>query len=254
MSDPLSPVLFEIVDAVATITLNRPQRLNAIDSELIQGLHDRIEFAMGADEVRVIILTGAGRAFCSGDDLQAPRSNDAQEVRRQVEQVQNITRLIVFGSKPVIAAVNGWAVGGGFEWVLNCDFSIWSDTAKAFMPEISIGLGVTGAATSILPQIVGWPRARAMMLLGDHLNAAEMFDLGVAHEVATPELLMVRAHLLADRIVKLPTSAVAGLKHILSIVQRGDIEAALIAEAELLVIRMSDEESSRRLAEFWNGQ
>lgn len=251
MSEDFSPILAQRSDGVTTITLNRPERLNAIDGALIRGLHDAMGEAMACDRTRAVILTGAGeRAFCAGDDLKAPRLRDPDDVRRQVAQVQDITRQILYGPKPVIAAVNGWAVGGGLEWVMNCDVAVWADTARAFFPEASLGLGVTGAATAILPQIIGAPRARALMLLGDRLDARQMLALGLAYEVTTPDALMNRARVLARRLAEMPVASVAGLKRVAALVQREAVEAALKAEAELLEQLLLDDTIEAHLAEF----
>ena len=102
------------------------------------------------------MFTGAGRAFCAGDDRREHThpANEA-EARDLVDAIQRATEAIVFGPKPVVGAINGWAVGGGFEWAINCDFPIWGESAKGFFPEVSLNLFVTGAVTSLLPALVG---------------------------------------------------------------------------------------------------
>ena len=104
----------------------------------------------------MVIFTGAGRAFCAGDDLKAHRHPETEaEARAWIEAIQQVTREIVLGRAPVIGAINGWAVGGGFEWAINCDFSIWARSARAFFPEVRWGWFVTGGVTSLLPARVG---------------------------------------------------------------------------------------------------
>src|SRR3970282_1337148 len=98
--------------------------------------------------------------------------------RDLVEAIQRATRAIVFGAKPVVGAINGWAVGGGFEWAINCDFPIWADSAKGFFPEVSLNLFVTGAVTSLLPALAGLHTAREMLFLGARYDAAALRDMG----------------------------------------------------------------------------
>jgi enoyl-CoA hydratase/carnithine racemase len=225
--------------------------LNAISTALITDLHAALDRAMHDSAVRVVILTGAGdRAFCAGDDLREARDVDQAEVKRQVELIQDITRLIVFGEKPVLAAVNGWAVGGGFEWVMNCDLSIWSDTARGFLPELSLGLGVTGGVTSLLPRLVGWQRAHALFLLGEKQTAARLLELGLAHAVVAPDQLMTETRRIAERLAALPAAAVAGLKRAIAHAHRDEIERALAAEAESVTGLFQDPETRKRVAAF----
>ena len=106
-----------------------------------------------------------------------------------VDAIQQVTGEILDGDKPVVGAINGWAVGGGFEWAINCDFPIWGCSAQEFFPEVSLNLFVTGAVTTLLPAMVGLNKAREMLMLGDRYNADTLLELGVAWKVAlTAEL------------------------------------------------------------------
>jgi enoyl-CoA hydratase/carnithine racemase len=149
-------VLSELDGGVRTITLNRPERLNAMNRQLIDDVAASFTDAHTDAATRAIIFTGAGRAFCAGDDRKAHVHPETEAAARDlVTAIQRATEAIIFGSKPVVGAINGWAVGGGFEWAINCDFPIWADSAKGFFPEVSLNLFVTGAVTSLLPAMVG---------------------------------------------------------------------------------------------------
>ena len=141
-------------DGVRRITLNRPRRLNAIVPALLEDLIAALQAADRDPAVGAIILTGAGRAFCSGDDLKefGAQSADPAATRAYIERIQEVTRAIVLGDTPVVGAIRGWAVGGGLEWVINCDFSIAADATRFFFPEISLGVFVTGGVTELLPR------------------------------------------------------------------------------------------------------
>ena len=237
----MSTVLLDVTDGLATVTLNRPDRLNAISTALGADLHAALSTATRSAAVRAVVLTGAGnRAFCAGDDLKESRDANEAEIRRFIGVIQDITRLILFGDKPVVAAVNGWAVGGGLEWVMNCDLSVWAEGAKGFMPEVSLGLGVTGAVTSLLPRLVGWQRARALFFLGDKHSAQDFLAMGIAHAVVPADQVMPEAVNLARRLGDQPQAAFRGLKRALAQVHRDEIERAMSAETEALVSLILD--------------
>lgn len=232
----MSTVLLDVTDGIATVTLNRPARLNSINTELGTELHAALANVTRAGSVRAVVLTGAGsRAFCAGDDLKEGHVGDEAEIRRVIGIIQDITRLILFGDKPVVAAVNGWAVGGGLEWVMDCDLSVWAEHAQGFMPEVSLGLGVTGAVTSLLPRLVGWQRARALFFLGEKHSAQDFLAMGVAHAVVPADHVMPEALKLARRLGDLPPQSFGGLKRALAQVHRDEIERAMAAETEALV-------------------
>ena len=148
-------------DGVRTITLDRPGSLNAMNRQLIDDVAAAFEDAHADTTTRAIVFTGAGRAFCAGDDRREHvHPQNEEEARDLVLAIQQCTEAIMFGAKPVVGAINGWAVGGGFEWAINCDFPIWAETARGFFPEVSLNLFVTGAVSSLLPALVGLNTAR----------------------------------------------------------------------------------------------
>src|SRR5690606_1687 len=139
------------------------------------------------------------------DDLKEHRHPESEaEARAAVDAIQRCTRAMVLGDKPIIGAINGWAVGGGFEGALNCDLALWAADAKAFFPEIRWGMFVTGGVTALLPAIVGLTKAREMLFLGDTYTAAELHEIGIAWKVVAPDRLMDEARSVARRIADSP--------------------------------------------------
>lgn len=240
-------------EGVRTITLNRPDSLNAMNGQLIADVAAAFEQAMAEDESRALIFTGAGRAFCAGDDLQE-HSHPATEADAQdlVEAIQRCTRAIVLGPKPVVGAINGWAVGGGFEWAINCDFPIWARSARGFFPEVSWGLFVTGGVTALLPALAGLSKAREMLFLGERYGADELERAGVAWRVVDDAALMGEAQAVAEKLAGLPRQAVADMKRTLARVAASDLEVAMSLETAATVRGFLDEDTTRRIAEFGN--
>lgn len=249
----MTPTVLSELDThgIRTITLNRPERLNAMSVTLIEELTGALQDAGRDPATRVIILTGAGRAFCAGDDLKDhTHPKDETATRQVVERIQEATRALSGNPKLVIGAINGWAVGGGFEWAINCDLSIWSDTAKAFFPELAWGLFVTGGVTALLPAIVGLTKAREMLYLGEKYTAAELHKLGLAWKVVAPDELMPAARTIAARIAALPPQALADMKRALDRSAHLDLESALAFETEATIRGFLDPETTKRIEAF----
>ena len=244
-------VTSECSDGVRTITLNRPQSLNAMNRQLLADTAHAFRAANADDAVRVILFTGAGRAFCAGDDRREhSHPENEEEARALVDAIQQVSREILFGDKPVIGAIHGWAVGGGFEWALNCDLSLWSTDARAFFPEMSLNLFVTGAVTSLLPAMVGLVKAREMLLLGEQYTAAELRDLGIAWRVVDEYKLQAEAREVALRLAASPPRSIRAMKRVLNRCAVTDIERALELETDATVAGFLDPETTRRLQDF----
>lgn len=238
-------------DGVRTITLNRPHAMNAMNRRLIDDISVAFDDANRDTDTRAIILTGAGRAFCAGDDRHEHVHPETEgEARALVDAIQRATVSIVMGAKPVVGAINGWAVGGGFEWAINCDFPIWAESAKAFFPEVSLNLFVTGAVTSILPSLVGPVKAREMLFLGQRYSAAELQDIGVAWKVVPDATLMTEAEAVARQLAALPVLSTRAMKRVLNQALSGGLHTALQLETEATVAGFLDPETTRLLKDF----
>lgn len=248
-------VLSSVSAGVRTITLNRPDSLNAMNLDLVEATRDAFRQANADDATRVVIFTGTGRAFCAGDDLKddvqhAIGAEAAQYNQRFIAALQDVTREIVLGDTFVVGAINGWAVGGGFEWALNCDLPIWADGAKGFFPEIHWGMFVTGGVTRILPNLVGMIKAKEMILLGEKFTARQLLEFGVAWRVVPDADLMAEAQRVAAAIADRPATVARALKRTLTRAVQSDLEAALAMEAEVATRAAEDPESKARIATF----
>lgn len=242
----------DIGDGVRVISLNRPHRLNAIVPELLEHLIEAVNAANAESSVRAMVLTGAGRAFCSGDDLKEfdSQATDEPSTTAYVERIQDVTRAIVLGEKPVVGAVRGWAVGGGLEWVINCDFVVAARGTQFFFPEFSWGLFVTGGVTDLLPRLVGLRQAREMILLGEKFDADQAKTWGLIKDVVADEELTTTAIDIARRLAALPAGPVRALRRIFAGQEGQGIAAAMAAETRATVRGFLDPETARRVGAF----
>lgn len=254
MSDSLT--VLDVQGAIATVTLNRADKLNAVNDALTISLNDTLDRVNADDNVKIIIFKGAGRAFCAGADLtpEAVTNENVQlteaQVRAETERVQDVTRKLVFSNKIVIGAIHGWAVGAGLEWTINCDFPIWAESAKGFSPEAQWGLSVTGAVTALLPALVGPIQARALMLLGEKHSARDFERLGIAYKVVPDADLEKEAFVLAEKLSALPLRALSDLKRAVSISSYHDLEKALNFETEMAVRAALDPQTLENIRKF----
>ena len=242
----------DLGDGVRQISLNRPARLNAIVPDLLDDLVAALTEADRDEAVRAIVLTGEGRAFCSGDDLKefSSQATDFDGTTAYVERIQDVTRAMVLGDTPVVGAIRGWAVGGGLEWVINCDFAVAAEGTRFFFPEVTWGLFVTGGVTEILPRLVGLQRARDMILFGEKFDAHQALEWGLLREVVADADLLPRATELAKRIAALPVGPVRDLKRIFARRHGAGLEAAMAAETAATVRGFLDPETEKRIASF----
>lgn len=218
-------------NTIGVVTLNRPERLNAISGAILADFEPVLRRALSDELTAVVILTGAGRAFCSGDDLKEFDQQSASDAsaRAHIEAIQRITKLMLGSDKPIVGALHGYAVGGGFEWLLNCDLVVASDDLVAFFPEMAWGNFVTGGVTHLLPLAVGYQRTMELLLLGERQSAAQLAALGVINWVVPREEMMTKAFSVAERVASASRPSVARLKTMLN----QDLGAALWQAVEL---------------------
>lgn len=220
-------LLLERAGAVLTLVLNRPDKLNAIDNALAEQLLDGLQSAAADEEVRVIRLRGNGRAFCAGRDVSSPPTD------KDLELVQAVSRAIVTNPKPVVAAVHGWTVGAGLEWMMNADMVFAAQGSRFKLPEAGLGVFVTGGLVATLPATVGLNRAKALMFLGDEFNAAEAVEWGIAIASPAPEALDNASMDACARLAALSPTVAAEFKRVLNLFGLPGYEAAVAEESSV---------------------
>jgi enoyl-CoA hydratase len=194
-------VLYEKKQKVAIITLNRPERLNAITRDLINGLIAQLKTASKDEDVLSVILTGAGRAFCAGEDLKETSAGKSfKDWVEETEGLQEVQRVVMDLGKPLIAAVRGYALGGGCEFAMSCDIRIAAEDARFGFPETDVGLTITTAGTKLLAQIVGLGKAKELVFTGDFIDAHEALGIGLANKVVADDDLLDEALAMAGKI------------------------------------------------------
>jgi enoyl-CoA hydratase len=227
-------LLCEVHERFATVTLNRPKVLHALNSQVFDELEDVFGVLAENAAVRVILLTGAGdRAFAAGADINEIAGTDAVTGESKALRGQSVFRLIETCGKPVIALINGFALGGGCELAMACTMRIASESARLGQPEVKLGLIPGYGGTQRLPRLVGQPAALKLLLIGEMIGAAEALRIGLVDEVVPADQLIARGEELAKAIVGVAPLAVVGC---LEAVQRGSelgIQAALAVEAEI---------------------
>ncbi|MFE3448594.1 enoyl-CoA hydratase-related protein [Nonomuraea sp. NPDC059194] len=229
-------IRYEVADAVATLTLDRPDAMNSLTVALKDALLGALREAAAADAVRAVLITGAGRAFCAGQDLREHAEN--LEAGRGLagtvrEHYNPIVELITGMDKPVVAAVNGVAAGAGASLAYACDLRIASERAKFAMAFAGIGLAPDSGASWTLQRLVGPGRAAELLLLGEPLDAARALELGLVTRVVPEGELLKAAHELAVRLAAGPTKAFAATKRALAFAASHSLTESLELEAEL---------------------
>ena len=232
-----APVLSRREGRVLVLTLNRPDRLNAVSVPLYEMLLEELDAADGDPDVRCVVLTGQGRAFCVGADLKAHGDGppSGEERRRYVDTAQRVNERIQLGGTPVVAAVNGHAIGGGLEMALSADFMVVADEAKLRFPEISIGTFVGGGTVYTLAERVGVPKARELIYLGDFFTGREAAAMGVAWRSLPVGEVLPAALELAERLASKAPRSLAHAKRLLGPAGTMPRAEALRQEADALV-------------------
>jgi enoyl-CoA hydratase len=227
-------LLCEVKDHVATVTLNRPQVLNALNSTVFNELDQAFMKFVGNVEVRVILLTGAGeKAFAAGADIGEIARLDVATGEAKARRGQEVLRMIETCGKPVIACINGFALGGGCELAMACTMRVASETARMGQPEVKLGLIPGYGGSQRLPRLVGRSMALKLLLTGEMVSATEALGIGLVDEVVPAGRLMERAEELAKTIVGMAPLAVAGCMEAvrwgseLSLMAGTDVEAEI---------------------------
>jgi enoyl-CoA hydratase/carnithine racemase len=233
---------------IVTITLNRPEKLNAFVGHMRRDLAEALEEAASDHTVRVVVITGAGRGFCAGGDVgfmaELVERKDSEEFSRLLGAARRVITTIRQMTKPVIAAVNGPASGAGFNLALACDLRIASTAASFSQSFLKVGLHPDWGGTYFLPRMVPANKACEMFFLGDSITAQEAFNLGIVNRVVEPHELESTTRQLAERLRDAPPIAVAAVKQAVYISQASELEEMLRYENEAQ-LRCFDSEDGR---------
>ncbi len=245
-------VLYEKDRHVARITLNKPEKRNALDEELSRELCAALQKARDDDDVRAVVLTGNGTAFCAGGDVARFPEFGLEESISFVRDGQKVVPLFTEMFKPIVAAVNGAAVGAGLSIVLLCDIVISSDRAKYGAAFVKVGLVPDLAALYLLPRAVGLQKAKELSFTGKSVSAEEACSLGIVNRVVPHEELESAVQQLARTLTSGSASAIGAAKRLLNLSMDMDLKGLLEAEALTQGICMVSEDSREGVDAFLN--
>jgi enoyl-CoA hydratase/carnithine racemase len=213
MATSESCVLFDVTDGIATITLNRPDQMNSINAELSAALMESLKQVRARDDIRVAVITGNGRAFCAGADLRSRA--DGPAAASGVASLFRTDDSVGFhefdARKPIIGAVNGYCLGGGFEIALSCDLLIASEAASFGLPEITLGFFPLAGAPVKLPRGVSRVVANDLLFTGERIDARKAYQYGIVSRLVTPDELMPTAQAMAAKIASYAPLAVRSM-------------------------------------------
>lgn len=244
-------LLFATDGGIGVITLNRPQALNALNYALLQELDSLLDRIAGDDTVKTVIITGAGeKAFVAGADITEMLPLSAIEGRNWAKSGQKVFNKLENLPQPVIAAVNGFALGGGCELAMACDLRIAADNARFGQPEVTLGIVPGFAGTQRLPRLVGKGRAKELIFTGDMIDAAEAYRIGLVNKVTASSELMAAARALAEKIMSRAGIAVRLSKAAVNEGMDMDLESGIAYEAEVFGLCFATQDQKEGMTAF----
>lgn len=248
-------VIIERAADIATVRLNRPSKYNALNQRLLDSLHEAATELSFDDEVRAVILTGEGKAFCAGGDLKAINEAEPEQPGRAFwrlagrfhEAVKELRSM----DKPTIAAINGPAAGGGFSLALACDLRVMSDSAFLKIGYVQNGLSIDGGGSFTLPRLVGLGQAMEIAFLDEKIGANRALDIGLVNRVAAADELLDEVHELANRLAEMPTGAIGRAKRLFNASFQNTLEKQLELEREAITEAGNSEEGREGMNAFF---
>ncbi|HWS23667.1 MAG TPA: enoyl-CoA hydratase/isomerase family protein [Anaerolineales bacterium] len=248
MEDQNNLVKRDFVNGVGILSLNRPDALNALNAQLFNTLLSEISMMEADPHIACIILTGGGRTFCVGADIKYMAETQAET--EQVIQFLGKFDQVANTSKPLIACVNGAALGGGFELALACDFILASERAFFSFPEVGLGLLPGGGGTQRITRLVGKQRAMEMILTNQRISAAEAIEFGFVNKVCPPENLLEEGLRLGSQIAKLSPEAVRSARKAILFSENNQLETGLVFEKNLFAQLLNSDNGREGVSAF----
>ena len=247
----LECVIYDKQDGVAVIRLNRPQVLNAMNKRLWLDMQTALEDARADEAIKVVVVTGEGRAFSTGADLKESKTRSIEDYRDYLVSLQEVSRTIIRFEKPTIAAVNGFAIGSGYELALACDIRIAAEEAKIGSPEAKVTSSVTGGAFRLVQNLIGPGKARELLFTGDYIDGAEAQRIGLVNRAVPAEKLMEAVMEMAAKIAANSAFSLKMIKKGLNMAQgETSLEALMDFEVEACLACVSTKERQESLKEF----
>ncbi len=244
-------LIYKKKENIGTLTINRPDKLNALSNELTAELHSLLGELEKDEGLKVLIITGAGeKAFVAGADIKELVDRDAKIGRRVSRERQEVFSRIENLPVPVIAAVNGYALGGGLEIALACNIRLCSEKAQFGAPEVKLGIIPGDGGTQRLPRLVGLGRAMEMILTGDFIDAQEAYRIGLVNKVFPHDELMDKAMELAQKIASRPPLAVKYAKEAVNRSMEGDAASGFALESYLHALTCTTEDKKEGVSAF----
>lgn len=250
MSYMFKNMKLSVENGIALLTMDRPQALNALNSHTLKELNMAIDEFENNDDIRVVIITGAGKSFVAGADISEMKELNAAEGRKFGLLGNKIFRRLELLEKPVIAAINGFALGGGCELSMACDIRIASEKAKFGQPEVSLGITPGFGGTQRLSRLVGLGKAKELIFTGDMIRADEALRIGLVNKVVAPEELMNEALNMANKIAQNAPIAVAYSKVAINRGAEVDVDTGLMYEGEVFGACFSTEDQKEGMGAF----
>lgn len=247
----MANVLYKVKNHIGYVTVNRPDVLNCFNYETLLELQEVVNAISLSQDVHVVIFTGAGeKAFSAGADLKERKTLTETEVRRNVKAIRDVFNSIALLPQPTIAAVNGYAFGGGFEWLLSCDFSIAAEGISLGLTETSWAIIPGAGGTQRLPRLIGETKAKELIFTAKKLSAKEALDLGILLEVVPRSQLISACEELAAKIMKNGPVAIRQSKYAITRGMNTDLQTGLEIEAKAYELTIPTEDRIEALNAF----
>ena len=243
-------IKYEVENNIGYVTINRPKAMNALNTQVLDELHTVFTEIESDDNVKAVIVTGEGKAFVAGADIAQMKELTAVEGRAMMTKGHNVMNLMESIEKPIIAAVNGFALGGGCELAMACDFRIASEKAKFGQPEVNLGIIPGFGGTQRLPRLVGKGMGKYLIMTADMIDAQEAARIGLVEKVVAPEELMDTCKALAEKIMSKAPLAIATAKTVINNGYNLDMKTASALEIEAFTGPVSSEDKIEGMSAF----